>query len=94
MTQEQQEVFFKEHPFQFNLLRLLDNGALTHINSLYKGYNCTDGDCIERNSIMRKRIICHTQEEIDAAIANHKDERQHLYILTKLKNVKQRPADD
>lgn len=77
--------FIKKHPFQFNLLRLLSDGSIIHINSLYKNYNCKEADLMESNSVFRKKIICKTESEIKNIVDSHDFAgRQNLYILTTL----------
>jgi translation initiation factor IF-3 len=80
--QKAREEHFKKHPFQFHLLRFLDNGEIVHINSLFKGYNCTPDDLTETDNNFRKKVICNSPEEVSAIINNpNLKGRQMLYIL-------------
>jgi hypothetical protein len=54
----------KKHPFMFNkYFANSEQRTLSHANSLYLNYNCTESDLKEVNG----RIICNTIDEIKAA---------------------------
>lgn len=73
----------------------MPDSTLTHVNSFFKGYNCTDIDLRECNINFCKRVICNTQKEIDILLSNPRTTgRQHLYILTPISHPTQRPHND
>lgn len=79
MTQE----FLTQHPFQFNLYRIMSNGKPQHVNSLYKDYNCTPADLVETDTPFRRKVICQTQEDVNLIISFPPNKgQQALYILT------------
>jgi hypothetical protein len=59
-----QEEHLKKHPFAFNLLRMLDNKTIIHVNSLFHGYNCSPEDLKPTDNAWRKKVICNTVKEI------------------------------
>ena len=81
------EQHLKDHPFQYNLLRMLDNKEIVHVNSLFKGYNCTPEECQPTDNAWRKRVICNTIAEICQAVIEFEMQdrgKQQLYFLTPL----------
>lgn len=79
--------WLKNYPFKYNLFRVLkekEHNKITHINSLYNGYNDEGYPAPGYEGRMGKYIEAHTLEEIKRVIYEAKGAKKYYYIYTRL----------